>query len=98
MTDEVTTHSRVDGESTRFGHGWYSGVVGILLGGAGLGTVLCFQFPYLFTTPQLRNYYHLEILRAILHLVLVAGFVCGVTSMVLQKKGRCWAARRCSWF
>ena len=86
MSDEVTTHSRVDGEETQWGRGWYSGVVGILLGGAGLGTVLCFHFPNLFTTPQLRGYYPVEIIRAILHLVLITSFMLGLVSLVVRRR------------
>lgn len=52
--DEVTTHSRLDGESVRFGSGWMSGVGGLNLGLTGLGCVVCFHLPDTFTVPQLR--------------------------------------------
>lgn len=83
--DAVTTHSRLDGEPVRFGSGWMSGVGGLILGLVGLGCVLCFQFPDLFTMPQLREFYPLPIIRAMLHLVLVAAFLLGSVSLILRR-------------
>ena len=83
--DEVTTLSRLDGEPVRFGSGWMSGVGGLILSLLGLGCVLCFQFPDIFTMPQLREYYPLPIIRALLHLVLVAAFLLGSVSLVLRR-------------
>lgn len=85
-TDEVRQFSRIDGESVQFGTGWISGVAGIALSGAGLFTVLCIQFPTLFTMPMLREYYPLPIIRALLHVVLVSGFLFGVLSLSLRRR------------
>ena len=84
--DEVLTHSRVDGEIVRFGSGWISGVVGILLGAIGLGAVTCFHFPDLLTMPALRNWYPLPLVRAMLHVLLVLAFLSGVISLCLRKR------------
>ncbi len=83
--DEVTTHSRLDGESVHFGSGWISGVCGLILGMVGLGSVVCFQLPDAFTMPQLRAYYPLPIIRAILHLTLVSAFLLGSVSICLRR-------------
>jgi sterol desaturase/sphingolipid hydroxylase (fatty acid hydroxylase superfamily) len=85
-SDEVRQFSRIDGESVQFGTGWISGVTGIALSGAGLFTVLCIQFPTLFTMPMLREFYPLPIIRALLHIVLVSGFLFGVLSLSLRKR------------
>jgi lathosterol oxidase len=85
-SDEVRQFSRIDGESVQFGTGWISGVAGIALSGAGLFTVLCIQFPTLFTMPMLREFYPLPIIRALLHIVLVSGFLFGVLSLSLRKR------------
>jgi lathosterol oxidase len=85
-SDEVRQFSRIDGESVQFGTGWISGVTGIALSGAGLFTVLCIQFPTLFTMPMLREFYPLPIIRALLHIVLVSGLLFGVLSLSLRKR------------
>lgn len=84
--DEVQQLSRIDGESVRFGHGWISGVSGIALSGAGLFTVLCLRFPQYLTMPVLREYYPLPVLRGLLHIVLVSGFLLGVLSLTLRRR------------
>lgn len=73
------------GEPVRFGSGWISGVGGLILELVGLGCVLCFQFPDLFTKPQLREFYPLPMIRAVLHLVLVAAFLLGSVRLILRR-------------
>lgn len=85
-SDEVRDVSQIDGESVRFGTGWISGVIAIALSGAGLFTVLCIQFPTILTMPMLRDYYPLPIIRALLHVVLVSGFLFGVLSLSLRRR------------
>jgi lathosterol oxidase len=71
-------------EPISFGHGWISGLFSAVLGIAGLGAVLCFHFPWLLTMPELRGYYPVPYIRALLHLVLVASFLLGVVSVCLR--------------
>lgn len=84
--DEVLEFSRVDGEPVRFGTGWISGVVGILLSGIGLLVVLCVRFPSIFTMSTLREYYPIPMVRALLYLVITSGFLFGLLSLVLRRK------------
>ena len=62
-----------------FGSGWISGALSVVLAGIGLGAVLCFHFPSYLTVPEARAAYPLQLVRAVLHLVLVAGFLLGFT-------------------
>ena len=50
----------------RFGEGRISGVLSVALGGLSLLAVLCFRFPDLLTTPDLRAEYPVPLLRAVL--------------------------------
>jgi lathosterol oxidase len=84
--DQVTTHSRIDGEPVQFGSGWISGVLGITLGIFGFGAVLCMRFPDWLTMPALREMYPLAWVRMALQLVLVIGFILGVISISLRRK------------
>jgi lathosterol oxidase len=71
-------------EPKRFGHGWISGVASVVLGAGGFLAVLCFHFPSTLTMPELRALYPLPLVRALLHVVLVAAFLLGATSVCLR--------------
>ena len=62
-----------------------SGVLSAALGLIGLGAVFCFHFPELLTTPEARALYPVPYIRALLHLVLVAAFLLGATSLSLRR-------------
>jgi sterol desaturase/sphingolipid hydroxylase (fatty acid hydroxylase superfamily) len=68
-----------------FGSGWISGTLSVLLGGIGLAAVLCFHFPSYLTVPEARSLYPLVWVRALLHLVLVGGFLLGFISVMLRQ-------------
>ncbi|HBI42833.1 MAG TPA: sterol desaturase [Planctomycetales bacterium] len=68
-----------------FGSGWISGALSVVLAGIGLGAVLCFHFPSYLTVPEARAAYPLQLVRAVLHLVLVAGFLLGFASVMLRQ-------------
>ena len=46
--------------------------------------MLCFRFPEYLTHAQLREWYSLPVLRAVIHLALVASFVLGSASAILR--------------
>src|SRR5437588_407263 len=72
-------------ENTRFGTGWISGLFSIVLGVIGLGSVLCLLFPSFFTVPEARALYPMPYIRALIHIILVAGFLFGVICICLRK-------------
>jgi lathosterol oxidase len=72
--------------SRAFGSGWVSGVSSVALGAIGLGAVFCFHFPSLLTVPELRAWYPVPVIRALLHLVLVGSFVTGAISVCLRRR------------
>jgi lathosterol oxidase len=47
--------------------------------------VLCFRFPDLLTVPEARALYPLTLVRALLHVALVGGFLLGVLSLTLRR-------------
>jgi lathosterol oxidase len=79
--------SKLEGEPTRFGSGWISGVLGVLLAGVGLGAVVCFLFWDVLTMVEARAHYaaYLPYLRGLVHVLLVAGFLLGVLSISLRQ-------------
>jgi sterol desaturase/sphingolipid hydroxylase (fatty acid hydroxylase superfamily) len=68
----------------RFGSGWISGVLALVLSLIGLGTVLCLCYPELLTMPEARGYYNVGLIRLALHLVLITAFLLAVVSIVLR--------------
>ena len=83
----MTSHlSTVDGQPTRLGSGWISGVLAVLLAASGLGGVLCFLFWDVLTMAEAREHYarYLPLIRGLVHVFLVAGFLLGVLSMTLR--------------
>src|SRR5215216_7478130 len=71
-------------EPTSFGHGFISGLLSAILGIAGFGAVLCLHFPEYLTHPELRRFYVLGYLRALIHITLVASFLLGTISACLR--------------
>jgi sterol desaturase/sphingolipid hydroxylase (fatty acid hydroxylase superfamily) len=71
-------------EPTSFGHGFVSGLLSAILGIAGFGAVLCLHFPEYLTHAELRAFYSLGYLRALIHVVLVFSFLFGTVSAVLR--------------
>ncbi|MFY9345176.1 MAG: sterol desaturase family protein [Planctomycetota bacterium] len=79
-------HWLVSDESHRFGSGWISGTIGAVLGLAALGTVACLLLPAQLTTPALRAWYPLPLVRTLLATALALGFGLGVVSLILRRK------------
>ncbi|MGC3970697.1 MAG: sterol desaturase family protein [Pirellulales bacterium] len=72
-------------EHRRFGSGWLSGTLGLVLGIVGLGTVLCLRYPDVLTVPDARALYNVGVIRLALHLVLITAFSLGAVSIVLRE-------------
>ena len=79
-------NSVVLGYRTRFGCGFVSGASAVVLGALGFGAVLCLRFPALLTTPDARAVYPMDLVRFLIHLVLVSSFCLGVLSIVLSRR------------
>lgn len=77
----------MDSENRQFGSGWISGMLSIVLGVVGLGTVFCLWFPQLLTVPEIHTLYSdrvVGLIRLALHFVLIAAFVFGILSITLR--------------
>jgi sterol desaturase/sphingolipid hydroxylase (fatty acid hydroxylase superfamily) len=76
-----------DDEPTRFGTGWISGVLSVLLGALSFGGVLCFHFPWLLTAPDLRTRYPVDVLRwVLLGTLVLACLLAGVSAVLRRRK------------
>jgi hypothetical protein len=70
----------------RFGAGRISGVLSAVLGGLSLLAVLCFRFPELLTTADLRAVYPVPLLRAVLFAALLLSLGFALASFVLSRR------------
>ena len=78
----------VDSEDRKFGRGWVSGFLGLLLSIAGLAAVLCFWYPQWLTVQDAREFYssHEQSIRVALSLVLISAFLLGIVSAILRQQ------------
>jgi sterol desaturase/sphingolipid hydroxylase (fatty acid hydroxylase superfamily) len=69
----------------KFGSGWISGVLGLMLGLAAVGGVIMIWFPGVFTTAEMSKAYATGWYRSALFGVIIAGFLFSMLSLVLRK-------------
>ena len=69
----------------RFGSGWVSGVLGLILGLAGLFLVISLRFPGILAMPETRSLQQNIWFRVGLHTTLVTAFVLALLSLVLRR-------------
>ena len=69
-----------DKDPTGFGTGWWSGVLSTFCGLLALGAVACLHFPQLLSSPNLRPYYPMYLMRLLIQAVIVAAIIFGVVS------------------
>jgi lathosterol oxidase len=69
----------------RFGAGRTSGVLSVALGGLSLLAVLCFRYPEILTTPDLRAVYPIPLLRGVLFGALLLGLASALASLALSR-------------
>ena len=75
-----------DAEPSGFGTGWWSGILSAFFGLLSLGAVVCLHFPQVLTSPELRSYYPMPIMRMLIQWIIVAAIILGVVSAMLRRK------------
>ena len=71
-------------EERRFGTGWISGVIAVILSVAALVATICILFPNIFTTPQLRQAYASFPLQMAVHGLVLLSFFLALLSLGLR--------------
>jgi lathosterol oxidase len=74
------------GIALRFGEGRISGVVAVSLGALSLLAVLCFRYPALLTTADLRAVYPVPLLRTVLFAALLLALAFSALSLALSRR------------
>jgi len=70
----------------RFGSGWISGVLGLVLGTAGLLLVISLRAPGSFSMPEIAALHAKPAFRIVLHGLLLIAFACSALSLALRKE------------
>src|SRR6187200_2481688 len=71
-----------------FGSGWFSGLVGLLLGAGSLLAVLVFHFPEWLSFGELRTKYPVGLMRGVLTLAIIAAFFFSALNLLLRPRKR----------
>ena len=77
---------RSRGIALRFGEGRISGVIAVGLGALCVLAVLCFRYPALLTTPDLRAVYPVPLLRGVLFASLLLALAFSALSLLLSRR------------
>jgi sterol desaturase/sphingolipid hydroxylase (fatty acid hydroxylase superfamily) len=75
-----------DTDPTGFGTGWWSGVLSTFFGLLAFGAVVTLHFPAVLSSPELRPYYPMYLIRLLIEGVIVGAIVLGVVSAMLRRK------------
>lgn len=75
-----------DEDPTGFGTGWWSGVLSAFFGLLAFGAVVCLHFPQVLSSPELRPYYRMDVIRPLIQAVIVGAILFGVISAMLRRK------------
>ena len=75
-----------DDDPGGFGTGWWSGVLSAFFGLLAFGAVVCLHFPQLLSSPDLRPYYPMQLMRVAIQVIIGAAIFLGVVSAMLRKK------------
>ena len=76
----------MDSTNRKLGSGWLSGVLSVFLAAIGLGAVLCICYPQLLTVADSREIYNMDVIRFLVHIILIAAFLLGLLSVVLREQ------------
>jgi sterol desaturase/sphingolipid hydroxylase (fatty acid hydroxylase superfamily) len=95
--DPERTHTRLDLWFERmlgdhgpqhFGSGWFSGLIGLLLGAGSFFAVLVFHFPEWLTANTLRDQYPIGVMRGLLTIAIIAAFFFSSLNLLLRPNKR----------
>jgi hypothetical protein len=75
-----------DKDPSGFGTGWWSGVLSAFFGLLSFGAVVCLHFPQLLSSPDLRPYYPMPLMRLLIQAIIVGAILFGVASAMLRRK------------
>lgn len=86
MSSKIISELEAPEALRRFGQGWISGVLGLVLGLAGLLLVLALRAPGALSLPEIQRLHGTPSFRIALHAVLIVAFACAGLSLALRRE------------
>jgi lathosterol oxidase len=86
MLEQKINETFGDQDPSGFGTGWWSGILSAFFGLLALGAVVCLHFPQLLTSPELRPYYPMGLMRILIQAVIIGAIGFGIVSAMLRRK------------
>ena len=86
MLEEKVNKVLGDEDPTHFGSGWWSGILSAFFGLLSFGAVICLHYPQILTSPELRGYYPMPLMRMLIQGLIVAAILFGLISAMLRRK------------
>src|SRR5205085_1594972 len=77
-----------DEADARLGTGWWSGVIAVFCGALALGGVMCLLFPQLLSSPELRPYYPMALIRALIQAMIWGALGFALLAALLGRRWR----------
>ena len=74
--------------NSRIGNGWWSGVIAVFCGALAFGGVLVLHFPQLLSSPELRPYYPMDLIRGLIEALIWAALLFALLSALLGPNKR----------
>ncbi|MEZ4813731.1 MAG: sterol desaturase family protein [Bdellovibrionota bacterium] len=73
-------------ENRKIGSGWWSGRISLFFALMCWGSILCFSFPTVFTSPGFREHYPIPFLLGLTRTCLILSYVLGLVGIILKAK------------
>jgi len=74
--------------NSRLGNGWWSGVIAVFFGALAFGGVLVLHFPQVLSSPELRPYYPMDLIRGLIQALIWAALLFALLSALLGPNKR----------
>lgn len=84
--EQWLTRIFADQAPRRFGSGWISGVLAVVLGLLAVAAVLCLHFPQWLTLPELRSHYPLVLVRRTIDAAILVTMALSGLSLLLRRR------------
>jgi sterol desaturase/sphingolipid hydroxylase (fatty acid hydroxylase superfamily) len=85
LLQTLITELESDSAARKIGQGWLSGVIALVLALVCFGAVLILRYPHWLSVPAIRNAIDGTLVRTVIQVMLLSGFVLAIISLILRQ-------------